>query len=187
MAPECAKHAARQILGIAHGVRVLHSMSPPIIHGNIMGQHVLIDTRGRPLLSEFRLTKVCTHSRAAVSSAWRSLGAHAAPDGRGFVEARRDYHTEQRHTRRLSVHGLGAHHGQHVHDVRVGYLALAMTALQVRASVLRVDPCLMYLRQLLTGDRPFAEVTANSLVVIEVREPGRMFIPARLKRALAVL
>jgi hypothetical protein len=65
--------------------------------------------------------------------------------------------------------------------------SLAMTALQVRASVLRVDPCLMYLLQLLTGERPFAEVTSNSVVVIEVREPGRMFIPARLKRALVVL
>jgi hypothetical protein len=66
--------------------------------------------------------------------------------------------------------------------------ALAMTALQVRASMLRVDPCiLIHLRQLLTGNRPFAEVQVNSVVVIEVREPGRTLIPARLKRAPSVL
>jgi hypothetical protein len=69
------KRAMSQILGIAHGVRVLHNMSPPVIHGDITGQHVLIDIRGRPLLSEFTFTRVSTSMYTRTTST-PALTAH---------------------------------------------------------------------------------------------------------------
>ncbi|KAF8351816.1 kinase-like domain-containing protein [Amanita rubescens] len=44
------------ILGIASGIKVLHSMS--IIHGNLRGENVVIGDEGQPLITDFALAKL---------------------------------------------------------------------------------------------------------------------------------
>ncbi|KAF8351817.1 kinase-like domain-containing protein [Amanita rubescens] len=46
------------ILGIAEGLKVLHSMNPPVIHGNLRGEKVLIGNAGQPLITDFALAKL---------------------------------------------------------------------------------------------------------------------------------
>ncbi|KAF8736321.1 hypothetical protein AX14_000497 [Amanita brunnescens Koide BX004] len=48
----------RLILGIAEGIKVLHSMDPPIIHGNLRAENVLIGEQGQPLITDFALAKL---------------------------------------------------------------------------------------------------------------------------------
>lgn len=43
---------------VAEGVRVLHSMDPPVVHGNIRGSNIFISADGRPLLGNFRFSKL---------------------------------------------------------------------------------------------------------------------------------
>ncbi|KDQ08169.1 hypothetical protein BOTBODRAFT_38156 [Botryobasidium botryosum FD-172 SS1] len=45
-------------LEIAYGLRYLHSLSEPIIHGGLQGSNVLIDKDGHAVLSDFGLSKV---------------------------------------------------------------------------------------------------------------------------------
>lgn len=46
------------ILGIAKGLRVLHTMTPMIIHGDLRGENIQVTTDGSPLLSDFGLSKM---------------------------------------------------------------------------------------------------------------------------------
>jgi serine/threonine protein kinase len=55
-----------QILGIARGLRVLHTMSPVILHGDLRGDSIQIATDGRPLLADFGLAKVRIHRKSSV-------------------------------------------------------------------------------------------------------------------------
>ncbi|KAF8351809.1 kinase-like domain-containing protein [Amanita rubescens] len=45
------------IIGIAEGIKVLHCMDPPIIHGNLRAENVLIGDEGQPLITDFALAK----------------------------------------------------------------------------------------------------------------------------------
>jgi len=45
-------------LEVAYGLRYLHSLSEPIIHGGLQGSNVLIDKDGHAVLSDFGLSKV---------------------------------------------------------------------------------------------------------------------------------
>ncbi|KAF8331192.1 kinase-like domain-containing protein, partial [Amanita rubescens] len=47
------------IVGIAAGIKVLHSVKPPIIHGNLRAEKVLISDQGQPLITDFALAKAC--------------------------------------------------------------------------------------------------------------------------------
>ncbi|KAK2465787.1 hypothetical protein APHAL10511_002331 [Amanita phalloides] len=46
------------IRGIAEGIQVLHSMDPPIIHGDLKADKVFIGDQGQPLLTDFALAKL---------------------------------------------------------------------------------------------------------------------------------
>lgn len=46
------------IRDIALGVEVLHTMNPPIVHGDIKGSNILISDQGHPLLSDFGLSQI---------------------------------------------------------------------------------------------------------------------------------
>lgn len=46
------------ILGVAQGVQVLHTMTPPIVHGELKGEHIQVSATGNPLLSDFGLSKM---------------------------------------------------------------------------------------------------------------------------------
>ncbi|KAJ7896897.1 kinase-like domain-containing protein [Mycena leptocephala] len=48
----------RLIEGIVSGMEVLHTMTPPIIHGNIRGESIQIDAVGNPQLTGFDLARV---------------------------------------------------------------------------------------------------------------------------------
>ncbi|KAH7930254.1 kinase-like protein [Leucogyrophana mollusca] len=43
------------ICDIAEGVSALHSMVPPVIHGNLRGASVIVDLSGRPFITDFGL------------------------------------------------------------------------------------------------------------------------------------
>lgn len=72
---------SRQIKGIAKGIEVLHTMSPPIVHGDIKSvsdyrtqplnayriqANIVIDPRGNPLLTDFGLSRVGTNIFGAI-------------------------------------------------------------------------------------------------------------------------
>ncbi|KAF8633770.1 hypothetical protein AX15_001276 [Amanita polypyramis BW_CC] len=46
------------IRGIAEGIQVLHSMDPPIIHGELRAEKILIGDKGQPLLTDFALAQI---------------------------------------------------------------------------------------------------------------------------------
>ncbi|KAF9268622.1 kinase-like protein [Marasmius fiardii PR-910] len=50
----------RQIItGIAEGLKVLHMlMQPPVVHGDIRAENILINSQGDPLISDFGLSKM---------------------------------------------------------------------------------------------------------------------------------
>ncbi|KAG7445880.1 kinase-like protein [Guyanagaster necrorhizus] len=53
-----AKSYQRLIKGIALGIQVLHTMSPPVIHGDIKAANISINSRGEPLLADFCLSQI---------------------------------------------------------------------------------------------------------------------------------
>lgn len=46
------------ITGIAAGLGYLHSLTPPVIHGNIKGSNVLVDPYGNPCLSDISIARM---------------------------------------------------------------------------------------------------------------------------------
>ncbi|KAI6039737.1 kinase-like domain-containing protein [Pisolithus marmoratus] len=50
------------LVGIARGLRYLHTHDPPIFHGDLKGLNVLISTEGHALLSDFGLSTLVTSS-----------------------------------------------------------------------------------------------------------------------------
>ncbi|KAF9246931.1 kinase-like domain-containing protein [Melanogaster broomeanus] len=46
------------IRGISAGVNVLHTMNPPIVHGDLKGANIIIDAVGSPLLADFGFSRI---------------------------------------------------------------------------------------------------------------------------------
>jgi hypothetical protein len=168
-----------QILGIAHGVRVLHDMSPPVIHGDITGQHVLIDTRGRPLLSEFWFTRVSTSMYTRTTPTPALTARQVVNDlQKGGVDLTQSKGVSEAIRFTACEHLMGNMFMTRATDV----WAVAMTALQVcRARFSHAGPCTHVPRQLLTGDRPFAEIKSNNSITYLVRAPSGPHVRGGLK------
>lgn len=48
----------RMIRAIGEGIRILHSFSPPIVHGDIKGPNIVINALGDPLIADFGVSQV---------------------------------------------------------------------------------------------------------------------------------
>ncbi|TFK31105.1 kinase-like domain-containing protein [Crucibulum laeve] len=53
-----SENTMRWILDVARGLEYLHTLSPPIVHGDLKGNNVIITDEGRAALCDFGLSKV---------------------------------------------------------------------------------------------------------------------------------
>ncbi|KAF9224289.1 kinase-like protein [Gyrodon lividus] len=54
--PDVDHHALIQ--GISVGINVLHTMNPPVVHGDLKGANIVIDGTGNPLLADFGFSRI---------------------------------------------------------------------------------------------------------------------------------
>jgi len=57
-------------LGISDGLRYLHGQKDPVVHGDLKGVNVLINSRGRPCLCDFGLSRILD-----TSSLWNTTAS----------------------------------------------------------------------------------------------------------------
>lgn len=60
------------LLGIAKGLEYLHSRNPPVVHGDIKPENILLSDQGEPLLTDFGLSAILEDEM--MYSASRSMG-----------------------------------------------------------------------------------------------------------------
>ncbi|EJD38030.1 kinase-like protein, partial [Auricularia subglabra TFB-10046 SS5] len=79
----------RLLLDVALGLHYLHTMSDPIIHGDIYIDNVLVSGDGRALLNDFGLSSVTSADPAAPSA--------YSGDAERYMAGRTSYEAPERH------------------------------------------------------------------------------------------
>ncbi|EJD07035.1 kinase-like protein, partial [Fomitiporia mediterranea MF3/22] len=51
-----------QLIEVGAVLSALHSANPPVVHGDIKAQNILIDGDGHALLADFGLSRICDAS-----------------------------------------------------------------------------------------------------------------------------
>jgi guanylate cyclase, other len=57
---------------VSQGIRFLHSASPPVFHGNLKTQNILVDRQFRAKVSDFGLTRQPCPSNTGGTQYWKA-------------------------------------------------------------------------------------------------------------------
>ncbi|KAF8636240.1 hypothetical protein AX17_003725 [Amanita inopinata Kibby_2008] len=117
------------IKGIAAGIQVLHSMDPPIIHGELKAEKILIGDQGQPLITDFGLAKMAadiegvpiTHT-LGISDAYRWYAPEMCSD-EGLLSTKSDVYSFA-----MTILELMLHDKPYARVTRIGQVIKRLTA-----------------------------------------------------------